>query len=108
MALANSRGLFDYDERISKYWPEFAQQGKDKITVRQHAGTPAGLFAFDETGDKSIIADLDGWRYPGEAETGVGAWNAAGIPCLNPWILRKRTFAQGRSQTPKLGSVLSG
>jgi len=28
-------GLFDYDECISKYWPEFAQQGKDKITVRQ-------------------------------------------------------------------------
>src|SRR5512136_2705070 len=23
MALAHSRGLFDYDERISKYWSEF-------------------------------------------------------------------------------------
>ncbi len=59
MALAHSRGLFDYDERISKYWPEFAQQGKDKITVRQLLAHQAGLFAFDETGDKSIIADLD-------------------------------------------------
>ena len=59
MALANSRGLFDYDERISKYWPEFAQQGKDKITVRQLLAHQAGLFAFDETGDKSHIADLD-------------------------------------------------
>ncbi len=59
MALANSRGLFDYDERISKYWPEFAQQGKDKITIRQLLAHQAGLFAFDETGDKSIIADLD-------------------------------------------------
>ncbi|MCX9088141.1 MAG: serine hydrolase [Candidatus Methanoperedens sp.] len=59
MALANSRGLFDYDERISKYWPEFAQQGKDNITVRQLLAHQAGLFAFDETGDKSIIADLD-------------------------------------------------
>ena len=59
MALANSRGLFEYDERISKYWPEFAQQGKDKITVRQLLAHQAGLFAFDETGDKSIIADLD-------------------------------------------------
>jgi CubicO group peptidase (beta-lactamase class C family) len=27
MALAHSRGLFDYDERVSKYWPAFAQQG---------------------------------------------------------------------------------
>ena len=40
MALAHSRGLFDYDERISKYWPEFAQQGKDKITSPATAGTP--------------------------------------------------------------------
>jgi CubicO group peptidase (beta-lactamase class C family) len=31
IALAHSQGLFDYDERISKYSPEFAQQGKDKI-----------------------------------------------------------------------------
>jgi len=59
MALAHSQGLFDYDERISKYWPEFAQQGKDKITIRQLLAHQAGLFAFDELGDKSTIADLD-------------------------------------------------
>jgi CubicO group peptidase (beta-lactamase class C family) len=35
MALAHSQGLFDHNERISKYWPEFAQQGKEKITIRQ-------------------------------------------------------------------------
>ncbi|MCE8426648.1 MAG: beta-lactamase family protein [Candidatus Methanoperedens sp.] len=59
MALAHSRGLFDYDECISKYWPEFAQQGKDKITVRQLLAHQAGLFSFYETEDKSLIADLD-------------------------------------------------
>lgn len=59
MALAHSRGLFDYDERISKYWPEFAQQGKDRITVRQLLAHQAGLFAFDEMGDRSIVADPD-------------------------------------------------
>jgi CubicO group peptidase (beta-lactamase class C family) len=59
MALAHSQGLFDYDERISRYWPEFAQQGKDKITIRQLLAHQAGLFAFDELGDKSILADLD-------------------------------------------------
>jgi len=59
MALAHSQGLFDYDERISKYWPEFAQQGKDKITVRQLLAHQAGLFAFDEQGDKATLADLD-------------------------------------------------
>mgnify|MGYP001051707629 CR=1 FL=1 len=30
MALAHSRGLFDYEERVSTYWPEFAQQGRDR------------------------------------------------------------------------------
>jgi len=59
MALANSRGLFNYDERVSKYWPEFAQQGKENITVRQLLAHQAGLFAFDEIGDKSIVSDLD-------------------------------------------------
>lgn len=59
MAHAHSQRLLDYDERISKYWPEFAQEGKDKITVRQLLAHQAGLFAFDELGDKSIIADLD-------------------------------------------------
>src|SRR5574341_2583893 len=32
LALAHSRGLLDYDERISTYWPEFGQQGKETIT----------------------------------------------------------------------------
>lgn len=59
MALAQSRGLFDYDERVARYWPEFAQQGKDQITVRQLLAHQAGLFAFDELGDRSIIADPD-------------------------------------------------
>jgi len=59
MALGESRGLFDYDERISKYWPEFAQQGKDKITIRQLLAHQAGLYALDERVDTTIEADLD-------------------------------------------------
>jgi hypothetical protein len=35
LALLHSRGLLDYDERVAAYWPEFAQAGKDAITVRQ-------------------------------------------------------------------------
>lgn len=59
MALAHSQGLFDYDEHVSEYWPEFAQQGKDNITIRQLMAHQAGLFAFDELGDKEILSDLD-------------------------------------------------
>lgn len=59
LALAHSRGWLDYDERISTYWPEFAQNGKEKITVRQLLAHQAGLFAFDEPVDRSVVADLD-------------------------------------------------
>lgn len=59
LALAHSRGLLDYDERMCTYWPEFAQQGKDRITVRQLLAHQAGLFAFGEPVDRNVVADLD-------------------------------------------------
>jgi CubicO group peptidase (beta-lactamase class C family) len=59
LALAHSRGWLDYEERVSTYWPEFAQHGKERITVRQLLAHQAGLFAFDETVDASVVADLD-------------------------------------------------
>lgn len=59
LAMANSRGWLDYDERVCKYWPEFAQNGKENITVRQLLAHQAGLFAFDEPVDKETVADLD-------------------------------------------------
>jgi CubicO group peptidase (beta-lactamase class C family) len=59
LALAHSRGWIDYDERVCRYWPEFAQRGKERITVRQLLGHQAGLFAFDEPVDRSVVADLD-------------------------------------------------
>jgi CubicO group peptidase (beta-lactamase class C family) len=59
LALAHSRGWLDYEERVAKYWPEFAQGGKEKITVRQLLAHQAGLFAFEETVDRSVVADLD-------------------------------------------------
>jgi hypothetical protein len=59
LAIAHSRGWLDYDELVCRYWPEFAQNGKEKITVRQLLAHQAGLFALDEPVDKSIVADLD-------------------------------------------------
>ncbi|HET6891533.1 MAG TPA: serine hydrolase domain-containing protein [Pyrinomonadaceae bacterium] len=59
LAIAHSRGWLDYDELMCKYWPEFAQNGKEKITVRQLLAHQAGLFAFDQPVDKSVVADLD-------------------------------------------------
>lgn len=41
------RGLLDYDERVSTYWPEFAAAGKGDITVAQLMSHQAGLFSVD-------------------------------------------------------------
>ena len=38
LALANARGWLDYEAPIARYWPEFAQNGKEAITVRQLLG----------------------------------------------------------------------
>src|SRR5688572_9531844 len=59
LALAHSRGWLDYDERVVRYWPEFAQHGKGQITVRQLLAHQAGLFAIDEPVDRSVVADPD-------------------------------------------------
>src|SRR5512132_789730 len=59
LAIAHSRGWLDYEQRVAHYWPEFAQNGKEKITVRQLLAHQAGLFAINEPVDRSIVADLD-------------------------------------------------
>jgi CubicO group peptidase (beta-lactamase class C family) len=38
------RGLLDYDDRVAKHWPEFAQNGKAEITLRQVLAHQSGLY----------------------------------------------------------------
>lgn len=59
LAIAHSRGWLDYEEHVASYWPEFAQKGKEKITIRQLLAHQAGLFASEEPVDRSMVADLD-------------------------------------------------
>ena len=59
LAIAHSRGWLDYEERVCVYWPEFAQHGKERITVRQLLAHQAGLYALDEPVDRALVADLD-------------------------------------------------
>jgi CubicO group peptidase (beta-lactamase class C family) len=37
------RGAFDYDDPVARYWPEFAQQGKEGVTIRHLLSHQAGL-----------------------------------------------------------------
>ncbi len=59
LAIANSRGWLDYDAPVARYWPEFAQNGKGAVTVRQLLGHEAGLVLLDEELSVAKLRDLD-------------------------------------------------
>jgi CubicO group peptidase (beta-lactamase class C family) len=59
LAIAHSRRWLDYEERVCTYWPEFAQRGKERMTVRQLLAHQAGLYVLDEPLDRPLVADLD-------------------------------------------------
>ena len=59
LAVANARGWLDYDAPVARYWPEFAQNGKGTITVRQLLGHEAGLVLLDENLTIDRLRDLD-------------------------------------------------
>jgi CubicO group peptidase (beta-lactamase class C family) len=59
LALAHSRGLLDYDERVATYWPEFAQNGKGRVSVRQLLGHEAGVPIVDEPLHPDTLRDFD-------------------------------------------------
>ncbi|MBY8985723.1 MAG: beta-lactamase family protein [Candidatus Lokiarchaeota archaeon] len=52
------RGQLDLDAPVAKYWPEFAQNGKEKIPVRQIFSHTSGLAGWEE---KIEIKDLYNW-----------------------------------------------
>lgn len=57
MAVAHSNGLFDLDTAVAEYWPEFAQQGKEQITVRQLLAHEAGLPVIDIAIELALFDD---------------------------------------------------
>jgi CubicO group peptidase (beta-lactamase class C family) len=59
IAVANSRGWIDYEARVADYWPEFAQNGKADVTVRQLLSHEAGLVWIDEPLHLEDLRDLD-------------------------------------------------
>ncbi len=55
------RGLLDYDDRVADHWPEFAQAGKEAITVRHVLSHQSGLYHI-----RQMIDDADrmlDWPY---------------------------------------------
>ena len=53
------RGVLGLDDPVARYWPEFAQAGKGRITVRQMLSHQAGLVALRNAPSPEVILDWD-------------------------------------------------
>ena len=49
MGILFDQGLFKYDDKVSKHWPEFGQNGKDNITISEVLRHESGLAWFTES-----------------------------------------------------------
>jgi CubicO group peptidase (beta-lactamase class C family) len=77
------RGLLDVNERVHKYWPEFASNGKSSIEVRHILSHTSGLSGWDlpmkvedlYNFDQSVarLAEQEPWWTPGSA-SGYHSW----------------------------------
>jgi CubicO group peptidase (beta-lactamase class C family) len=47
------RGLLDYDDAVARHWPEFAQAGKEAVTVRQVLSHQSGLYHIRQMIDRA-------------------------------------------------------
>lgn len=55
-----SQGLLDYDQPVAYYWPEFAANGKQSISLRQALTHQSGLYNIQSITDTA--ADMLDWR----------------------------------------------
>ena len=53
------RGLLDLDTPVAKYWPEFAQSGKEEIPVRYILSHTSGLSGFEKKLRVKTLYDWD-------------------------------------------------
>ena len=85
-SILHSKGLLDFDEKVAAYWPEFAYNNKQNITVRQLLAHQAGLFTNDKSLNYEVLTDEQRlsdclakqkpyWK-PGERK-GYHAWTIA-------------------------------
>lgn len=59
IALLVDRGALRYEDTVASVWPEFAQNGKQHVTIAQVLSHQAGLPAFE---DPTTLADLYDWH----------------------------------------------
>lgn len=83
MLLLADRGELNLHERVGKYWPEYACNGKEQTQVRHFLSHSAGLSGMDEPAVGEQLADWDymagalarqkPWWQPGGKQSGYHA-----------------------------------
>ncbi len=73
------RGLLDLDAPVATYWPEFAQNGKERVLVRHVLGHTAGVLGYDGATDVTRL-DGTGW----DSYEAISAGLAASAPEWEP------------------------
>jgi CubicO group peptidase (beta-lactamase class C family) len=58
-AMLVDRGKCRYEDPVASYWPEFAANGKERVTIAQMISHQAGLCGFAEPVTMDIIYDQD-------------------------------------------------
>ena len=66
-----TKKIIDVDAPVADYWPEFAQSGKEKITIGHLLSHTAGLPGFDE---KLEVKDFYNWKKVTEALSRQKPW----------------------------------
>ena len=78
------RGLVDPDAPVARYWPEFAQNGKEAVLVRHLLGHTSGVSGFDQP---VTLTDLYDWEVSTAKLAAQAPWwepgTASGYHALN-------------------------
>ncbi len=80
-AIAYDRGLIDYDAPVSRYWPEFAVNGKERATVSHALSHQIGLPGFAAPTSAEDIYDWD--ASCGKLAAQIPAWPPGELTCYH-------------------------
>jgi CubicO group peptidase (beta-lactamase class C family) len=85
VALVVFRGYLSYDARVADYWPEFAQSGKDSVTVRQLLSYQAGLAVVSPPLTMGDFVDPS--KVSARLAAQAPAWTPGTRHGYHPWML---------------------
>ncbi|MGW1071846.1 serine hydrolase domain-containing protein [Streptomyces sp. NPDC002537] len=97
VAMLVQDGTLDLDREVSHYWPEFAAQGKGRITLRELLTHRAGLvgvdggFTVEELADDRVIAERLAAERPRWRPGSAFGYHALVIGALTGEVVRRVT-----------------